>query len=55
MDCQREMQALLEKLVKQRQQISVHTVEEGKNPKTFGSLLKHGKGAFGGPDADDVK
>jgi hypothetical protein len=53
-DCQHEIQAFLEKLVKQRQQLSVRTIEEGKLPKTFGSLLLNGKRAFGIPD-DDVK
>jgi hypothetical protein len=54
-ECQYEIQAFLEKLVKQRQQISVHTIEEGKIPKSFGSLLLYGKKAFGWPEADDVK
>jgi hypothetical protein len=54
-DCWHEIAAFLQKMVKERQQLSVHTIEEGKISKTFGSLLLHGKGAFGGPEADDVK
>ena len=39
-DCRHEMAAFLEKLVKERQQLSVYTVEQAKTPKTFGNLLK---------------
>lgn len=53
MDSQHEMQAFLDRVVKRRQQISVHTVEEGKPPKTFGSLLLYGKRAFGAADEED--
>jgi hypothetical protein len=34
------MRAFLQKLVKERQQISIHTVEEDKVPKTFEVFLK---------------
>ncbi|MFC4312020.1 alpha/beta hydrolase [Steroidobacter flavus] len=34
-DSMYEMKAFLQKLVKERQQLSIHTVEEGKVPKTF--------------------
>ncbi|MGQ0637015.1 MAG: alpha/beta hydrolase family protein [Planctomycetaceae bacterium] len=39
-DCQNEIAAFLQKLVKERQQVSVHTVEHDKPPKTFGNFLK---------------
>lgn len=39
-DCQCEIDAFLEKFVKQRQQASIHAVVHEKNPKTFGNLLK---------------
>jgi BD-FAE len=39
-DCLHEIAAFLEKLVKERQQISVHTVEHAKTSKTFGNFLK---------------
>lgn len=39
-DSLHEMEAFLEKLVKQRQQLSIHTVEEGKVTKTFQNALK---------------
>lgn len=35
-----EMKAFLQKLVKERQQLSIHTVEEGKVPKTFANAAK---------------
>jgi hypothetical protein len=35
-----EIEAFLQKLVKERQQISVHTVEEASIPKTFGNFFK---------------
>lgn len=39
-DCQFEIAAFLQKLVKERQQVSIHTVELDKTPKTFGAFLK---------------
>jgi len=35
-----EIKAFLQKLVKEKQQLSIHTIEEGKVPKTFGTFLK---------------
>jgi hypothetical protein len=35
-----EMEAFLQKLVKERQQLSIHTVEEGKVAKTFQNATK---------------
>jgi hypothetical protein len=43
LECQNEIESFLQKLVKERQQISVHTIEESKIPKTFGSLFLQGK------------
>lgn len=54
-ECQNEIESFLQKLVKERQQISVHTIEEGKIPKTFGSLLLYGKRAFAESEAGDAK
>lgn len=39
-DCQYEIAAFLQKLVKERQQISIHTVEHDKTPKTIGNVRK---------------
>lgn len=39
-DCQHEIDAFLDKFVKQRQQASIHAVVHEKIPKTFGNLLK---------------
>lgn len=39
-DCRHEIAAFLDKLVKERQQVSVHTVEHAKTPKTFDNFLK---------------
>ena len=35
-----EVAAFLQKLVKERQQISVHTIEDDKIPKTFGNFVR---------------
>ncbi len=40
MDSVNEIKAFLQKLVKERQQLSIHTVEEGKVAKSFENLLK---------------
>jgi pimeloyl-ACP methyl ester carboxylesterase len=51
-DNRHEVAAFLQKLVKERQQISVHMVEEGKVPKTFGNLLRlYGLQLFTGGNA----
>lgn len=39
-DSLNEMKAFLQKLVKERQQLSIHTVEEGKIAKTFQNAAK---------------
>ncbi|MFO0883447.1 MAG: hypothetical protein U0894_04555, partial [Pirellulales bacterium] len=39
-DCQHEIDAFLDKFVKQRQQASIHAVVHEKTPKTFGNFLK---------------
>ncbi len=39
-DCRHEIAAFLEKLIKERQQVSVHTVVHEKIPRTFGNLGK---------------
>ncbi|MFO0898694.1 MAG: alpha/beta hydrolase [Pirellulales bacterium] len=41
-DCRHEIDAFLQKLVKQHQQSSVHTIEHNKIPKTFRSLILSG-------------
>lgn len=40
MDAMNEMDTFLQRLVKERQQVSIHTVEEAKEPKTFENLVK---------------
>ncbi|MFO0897041.1 MAG: alpha/beta hydrolase [Pirellulales bacterium] len=54
-DCQHEIDAFLQKFVKQRQQSSVHTVVNDKIPKTFGSLILHGERAVMGNDTPAKK
>ncbi|MBP7050189.1 MAG: alpha/beta hydrolase [Phycisphaerae bacterium] len=55
-DCQHEIAAFLQKLVKERQEISVHTIEEAKIPKTFFNAPKlYGNRSSAGPDAEDKK
>jgi dienelactone hydrolase len=39
-DCEQEMAAFLQRMVKDREKISVHTIEHSKTPKTFGNFLK---------------
>jgi len=39
-DCKHEIAAFLQKMVKERQEISVHTVEEDKIPKIFSNAAK---------------
>lgn len=40
LDAVKEMEAFLQRLVKERQLVSIHTIEEGKIPKTFENLAK---------------
>lgn len=40
MDAMNEMDTFLQRLVKERQQVSIHTIEEAKEPKTFENFLK---------------
>jgi len=55
-DCQYEIAAFLQKLVKERQEISVHTIEEAKIPKTiFNASKLYGNRSSAGPDAKDKK
>jgi hypothetical protein len=39
-DCWHEIAAFLQKMVKERQELSVHTIEHGKVPKNFGNAAK---------------
>ncbi len=55
-ECRHEIAAFLQKLVKERQQISVHTVEYDKIPKTFGNAAKlFGDQSSAGGDAPAKK
>jgi predicted esterase len=55
-DCQHEIAAFLKRLVRERQQVSIHTVEHDKPPKTFGSLLKFfGDQSSTGADSENKK
>jgi hypothetical protein len=55
-DCQYEIAAFLQKLVRERQQISMHTVEHDKTPKTIGNAAKlYGDRSSTGGDAPAKK
>lgn len=53
-DCRHEIEAFLQKLVHERQEVSVHTVEEDRIPKNFANFLLWGDRVLSGPKKSEA-